>query len=120
MTLAQSARDAERHRWRALTQAAIAAAADPMSATLSNRLAIPVAMAKDYVLPTGERAEDLKCVALIHAGRAFVAQPNGERRAVCAGALRACAELVGDLLDATDPAGAPEPPQRRFRADIDG
>lgn len=50
---------------------------------------------------------------------AFIRASAGERE-VLRPALLMLAGLVGDILDATDPAAAPPPPQLPFRADIDG
>jgi hypothetical protein len=116
MSLPPSARDAERHRWRTLAQHALACASAPDDTKKTGLLAVAAAMAKDFALPTGERPEDLKCVALIHVAKAYVHQPSVKARLLVAPALRAVAELVGDLLDATD---APAP-TRPWRADIDG
>ena len=122
MSLSQRERDADRAKWRRLTQLSTIAAHDPASTLGANNLAVSVGMARDFVMPVGERPEDLKCVALIHVAKAYVHQPNGEARRAMSAALREIAAAVGDMLDATDPAArapAADQPLRRHRADID-
>ncbi len=115
MSVTPRERNHYRPQWRLLCLQAIETVA---KAKAVRELDVLARGAKAWIMPTGDRAEELTCIALVAAAKAYCAQAGAADRQAIASGLLCFAGAVGDLLDATDtapPATAP-----RFRADIDG
>lgn len=105
-----------RHAWRTLTMRAIeAVSGEDVEARAA--LSRHAKGAHEWLFPTAERAEQLVLVALIAAAKAYAAQTTLAERKGLASGLLCFAGAAGDILDAT---AEPEPPARRYRADLDG
>jgi hypothetical protein len=106
MTVSQSARDAWRSKWRELVKAATDAAEWRGTAP---ELAGLAKASKDWVMPSGERADELACVALAAVARAWCASSTITTRQPIAPALKAMAATVAKLVEGAPPAGAALP-----------
>lgn len=111
MPLTETERARLRVQWRRLTVAAAQLDIEGMRAVTQD--------APRVASPLDEKASAFTLFALSYLGFAYVRGGAGYR--LQAGPLlKAAAALVGDLLDASDPApSAQPPPQLPFRADLD-
>ncbi|WP_332772959.1 hypothetical protein [Phenylobacterium sp.] len=124
MTVPSSQRAHYRASWRTLVLASHAACAAKGAVDLSELRQHAVSASK-WIAPTADLGETATCGALAATAYAYSRQARAAQRAAMAGALGVLAEMVGDLLDATQtpkPPNEPEPdpPARPFRRDIDG
>lgn len=110
LSVPQAHRDHYRAKWRELSMIAVVAARDvtePQAGLLAT-----VAGYDQWLAPTPDKSAGYACQALVDVARAFVHAATIKRRAVLADLLTAAAGVVGDILDATDPA-APAPAEGR-------
>lgn len=115
MTVPASTRAHYRASWRTLVLASNAAAIATGAATLSELREHAVAAHK-WVTPTADLGEMATCAALASVAYAVSRQKLAGRQAM-APALMILAEMVGEIMNASEPPG---PPPLRPRADIDG
>lgn len=103
MTLSPSARETYRAKWRMLAQGLVACAARPeMDPGGLADLALEQP-AKNWVLPTEDKADAALCSAAAAFARAYALASTVKRRTRWSDAGAALGAALGDLLDASEP-----------------
>lgn len=102
-------REAYRPWWRLLAQAMVAAAADPAEDPIKLGELARTRRHARWTSPTDDKAGIFLCDAAGSLADAFAQSPTIRRRTALADLVRGAGEILGDLLDATDPAQAAAP-----------